>query len=195
MNAYVPDNGYRRREPRYGGQAQQRSKPAPLYNKAPQPQPLRVVRAQDFRGAADHSPWVCPAGARRYRNGHHRDLRGLVALKFTGRKTACGSCAIREQGLRSPATTLVRQVAGRLAPPVGKPETPTARRKCKLDSPLGREMITRRFATVEPVFGNLRHNKRLDRFTLRGCSKVDGQWKLYGVVHNMEKLAPLGYAR
>jgi len=195
IDAYVPDNGYRRRDPRYGGQEQHRSKPVPLYNKAPQPQPLCVFRAQDFRVAEDHSHCVCPAGARLYRNGHHRDLRGFVALKFTGRKTACGPCAIREQCLRSPATTLVRQVAVRVAPTVGKPETHTARMQRKIDSPLGREMITRRFATVEPVFGNLRRNKRLDRFTLRGRPKVDGQWKLYCVVHNIEKLAHLGYAR
>jgi hypothetical protein len=29
-------------------------------------------------------------------------------------------------------------------------------------------MITRRFATVEPVFGNVRANKQMSRFTLRG---------------------------
>jgi hypothetical protein len=29
------------------------------------------------------------------------------------------------------------------------------------------------------VFSNLRHNKRLDRFTLRGQRKVDTQWKLF----------------
>lgn len=36
-------------------------------------------------------------------------------------------------------------------------------------------MITWRFATAEPVFGNLRPNKQLHRFTLRGRRKVDGQ--------------------
>ncbi|MGB8436296.1 MAG: transposase, partial [Burkholderiales bacterium] len=36
---------------------------------------------------------------------------------------------------------------------------------------------------------SLRHNKGLDRFTLRGQAKVDGQWKLYCQVHNIEKLA------
>jgi hypothetical protein len=45
----------------------------------------------------------------------------------------------------------------------------------------------RRFATVEPVFGNIRHNKQLNRFTLRGRRKVDTQWKLYCLVHNIEK--------
>jgi hypothetical protein len=47
---------------------------------------------------------------------------------------------------------------------------------------------------VEPVLGNLRYNKRLDRFTLRGQRKVDAQWKLYCLVHNIEKLANNGYA-
>jgi Transposase DDE domain len=42
--------------------------------------------------------------------------------------------------------------------------------------------------TVEPVSGNLRHNKRLNRFTLRGRRKVDTQWKLYCLVHTIEKL-------
>ena len=65
----------------------------------------------------------------------------------------------------------------------------------KIDSPQGREMIARRFAAVEPVFGNLRHNKGLRRFTLRGREKVDAQWKLYCLVHNIEKLAHHGYGR
>ena len=43
--------------------------------------------------------------------------------------------------------------------------------------------------TVEPVFGNLRHNKRLTRFTLRGKCKVSTQWHLYCMVHNIEKIA------
>ena len=66
--------------------------------------------------------------------------------------------------------------------------------KAKIDAELGRRMITQRFATVEPVFGNLRANKQLTRFTLRSKKKVDGQWKLYCMMHNIEKLAHHGYA-
>ena len=51
------------------------------------------------------------------------------------------------------------------------------------------------FATVELVFGNLRANKGLNGFSLRGRHKVDGQWKLYCLVHNNEKLAHNGYAK
>jgi len=194
IDAYLPDNGYRRRDPRYTGQERHRRQPAPLWNKTPQPAKRPVFAVQDFQVADDHSHCVCPAGARLYRNGHHRDRRGKVALKFTGRQTDCGRCMLRGRCLRSPQTTPVRQVSLVLGPTVGKPESPTARMRRKIDSPLGREILTRRFATVEPVFGNLRYNKRLDRFTLRGRTKVDGQWKWYCLVHNIEKLTHWGYA-
>jgi transposase len=57
----------------------------------------------------------------------------------------------------------------------------------------GEALYSRRIATAEPVFGNLRHNKRLSRFTLRGQHKVSTQWSLYCLVHNIEKLAHHGY--
>ena len=63
------------------------------------------------------------------------------------------------------------------------------RMKRAIDSERGRALYGGRFATVEPVFGNIRHNKRLNRFTLRGRHKVGVQWRLYCLVHNIEKLA------
>ena len=47
---------------------------------------------------------------------------------------------------------------------------------------------------MAPVFGNLRYNKRLDRFSLRERTTVNGQWLLFCLVHNIEKLAHTGYA-
>ena len=73
-------------------------------------------------------------------------------------------------------------------------ETHTMRMQQRLDTPAGRDQYEQRFGTVEPVFGNLRYNKRLDRFTLRGRTKVNGQWLLFCLVHNIEKLAHTGYA-
>lgn len=67
--------------------------------------------------------------------------------------------------------------------------------KRAIDSKEGKVRYGRGFATVEPVFGNSRHNKRLDRFTLRGRKKVDTQWKLYCLVHNIEKLAHYGFGQ
>lgn len=61
------------------------------------------------------------------------------------------------------------------------------------DSARGRRIYSQRIATVEPGFANLRHNKRLNRFTVRGREKVGTQWRLYCMVHNIEKLARNGY--
>jgi hypothetical protein len=62
------------------------------------------------------------------------------------------------------------------------------RMRWKFDSPRGREIYSRRIATVEPVFANLQ-NKGMRRFTLRGRKKVDAQWQLFTMVHNIEKIA------
>ncbi|WP_310313718.1 transposase [Hydrogenophaga palleronii] len=53
----------------------------------------------------------------------------------------------------------------------------------------GRQLCSQRIGTVEPVFGNIRHNKRLTRLNHRGQVKVNTQWHLYCMVHNIEKLA------
>jgi hypothetical protein len=49
----------------------------------------------------------------------------------------------------------------------------------KIDTPAAREIYGQRLAIVEPVFGNLRSQKCLDHFTLRGKLKVNIQWMLY----------------
>jgi hypothetical protein len=114
-------------------------------------------------------------------------------VKFTGAKRDCKRCPLRAKCLRYPDRTVVRQVAIFRGTHAAAAEKATERMKRQIDSERGQQMITRRFATVEPVFGNLRNNKRLNRFTMRGQTKVDTQWKLYSLVHNIEKLAHHGY--
>ena len=44
-----------------------------------------------------------------------------------------------------------------------------------------------RIQIIEPVFANIEYCKTLNRFTLRGAMKVNGQWQLYCIVHNLGK--------
>ncbi|RJG05061.1 IS1182 family transposase [Noviherbaspirillum cavernae] len=194
INAYVPDNGYRKRDERYADRHVHAAKPDPLWNKAKPPKKSTCFKTADFRLAEDRSHCLCPAGKRLYSNGSNCTINGYAAMKFSGAKQDCVPCERRKECLRTPEKTATRQVSFFQ----GKRdihENHVDRMKVKIDSDAGREMITRRFATVEPVFGNLRGNKRLHRFTLRGKAKVDGQWKLYCLVHNVEKLANHGYAQ
>lgn len=98
------------------------------------------------------------------------------------RANDCLPCEQRAQCLRTPEKTRVRQIAFFCGKAGTAEESHTDLMKCAIDSEEGRARYGRRFATVEPVFGNIRHNKRLDRFTLRGRKKVDTQSKLYCLV-------------
>ena len=64
--------------------------------------------------------------------------------------------------------------------------------KRRVDSKKGKAIYGHRMSTVEPVFANIGTNKRLNRFSLRGKSKVQGQWQLYCLVHNIEKIMNYG---
>lgn len=193
IDAYIPDNGYRKRDERYADQDIHKTKPDPLWDKTKKPRKTACYTSADFTLAEDHTHCICPAGKRLYSNGSNCTLGDNKAIKFCGAQQDCIPCEHRDACLRKPDTTKTRQVTFLQGKRQGQ-ESHTDRMKVKIDADTGREMITRRFATVEPVFGNLRGNKRLSRFTLRGRTKVDGQWKLYCLMHNIEKLAHHGYA-
>ncbi len=76
-----------------------------------------------------------------------------------------------------------------------KPPTRSQQMIAKIDNEQGRKQYSRRLAIVEPVFANIRTQKGLDHFTLRGKKKVNIQWLLYGMVHNIEKIVHYGEGR
>ena len=45
----------------------------------------------------------------------------------------------------------------------------------------------KRSADVEPVFAQLKHNHGFRRFTLRGLKKVDLEFGLHALAHNLRK--------
>lgn len=64
--------------------------------------------------------------------------------------------------------------------------------KRRVDSKLGKYYYSHRMSVVEPVFANIGTQKGLNGFSLRGREKVQGQWRLYCLVHNIEKLMQYG---
>jgi transposase len=57
----------------------------------------------------------------------------------------------------------------------------------KLETVEYQDKYAQRIQIVEPVFANIRHSKGLNRFTLWGKEKVNIQWLLYCMVHNLGK--------
>ncbi|HUE47065.1 MAG TPA: transposase, partial [Aestuariivirgaceae bacterium] len=197
--ALVADPELRKRDERFASQAHHRSKKNPLHDKSrPEPPTAGLYQPSDFTYDPVARTCVCPAGKSLYRKGQNLVVGKYVGEMFRGAKRDCVPCDHRDRCLRTPETTAVRNVAffhGRVKrPPSARTETATQRMKTRIDEAENRERYAQRFGVVEPVFGNLCYNKGLRRFTLRGRAKVEGQWKLFCLVHNIEKLAKLRYA-
>jgi hypothetical protein len=57
----------------------------------------------------------------------------------------------------------------------------------KIRSKAGQAIYALRKTIVEPVFGQTKGARRLDRFLLRGQEKVNGEWHLMATTHNILK--------
>ncbi|MFZ2300924.1 MAG: IS1182 family transposase [Gallionella sp.] len=193
VGALIADTNMRGRDERFAGQDKYKALPDPIHDKGGKPKKVARYRPKDFNYDPQAATCICPAGKQLYSNGSGCTINGYAAVKFQGAQRDCVPCAHRDRCLLKPDKTKVRQVSFFQGKRDGV--SYTDKMKARIDSPEGRMQYGQRFATVEPVFGNVRYNKGLDRFTLRGRKKVDGQWKLFCLVHNIEKLAHHGYAQ
>jgi len=192
VDAYIADSQFRKRDPRFA--ARDRYKERFRKEQAVAHGTTTAYTTRSFTMSEDTNYCICPAGKRLHRNGGNVIVAHKhVAIKFRGNKTDCRTCVLRKNCLRYPDRTEVRQVyffQGR-APYL--PESFTEKMKRKIDSMKGRLIYNKRLATVEPVFANICSTLGLNKFTLRGKRKVNVQWLLYCIVHNLLKVHRYGY--
>jgi transposase len=62
------------------------------------------------------------------------------------------------------------------------------RMRDKLATERGRKLYALRKTTIEPVFGQIKYNRRIDRFMRRGRAAVHSELRLVAATHNMLKL-------
>ena len=197
--ALIADNQMRRRDERFAEQEKYKGKPDPLSEKKETGQPKEVKRFQpkDFSFNDDNTA-TCPAGKLMTSPGSiYTSASGLHYQTYTAKAVDCNACKLSARCLKGPIKPndgRGRQVA-RFEPKPKDPRSAMERMRQAIDSPRGRQLYSQRIGTVEPVFGNIRHNKRLTRLNHRGRTKVNTQWNLYCMVHNIEKLAHNGYAQ
>jgi transposase len=186
LDGYVADNQMRQRDPLFKDRG--RYKERHRKERAAFEGRSGLFKVDDFFFPEDLSYAICPAGKKLYRSGSNIDDGKFLSHRFKGTKTACAPCHLRNQCLRKPEKTEIRQVAyfhGRSAK--GK-DTFTERMRHKIDSAVGRFIYSQRMGTVEPVFANICSTLGMNRFTLRGKAKVNGQWLMYCMVHNLKKI-------
>ena len=99
--------------------------------------------------------------------------------------------ACEQRGLDAYISTSRQQHGLRPRPSRGRaPKDLDARGRMdrKLRSKAGQAIYALRKTVVEPVFGQIKGSRRLDRFRLRGLEKVNGEWALMATTHNLLKL-------
>lgn len=187
VDAYVPDRDFRKRDPRFADALRHRR--SVDKHKQRYKSKKRWFTVEDFKFDDETGKLICPAGHALYKNGRNFETKdGYLATSYRAPKRACTGCKLRSKCMRNPdgRSRQVRIFHGR------RPGSITDEMKHKIDTVEGRKMYSKRLGIVEPVFGNIRAQKRMDRFTLRSKIKVNIQWKLYCMVHNIEKILNFG---
>jgi len=172
VDAYIPDRKFRNRDPRFATQKRRQ---------------VRRFTLQDFHHDDALDQYICP-------NGKILKLRAKRVLdhghsyrKYLAAEEDCQNCPLRPRCIYGAGAKRKQ-----LSVPIG--ESLSKLMVEKIETEEGRRIYPQRLAIAEPVFANIRINKRLDRFTLRGKIKVNIQWLLYCLVHNIEKIMNYGLA-
>jgi len=195
IDAYIPDPQFRKRDVRFADQARFKDGINSRKRVKKSVRNQKIFTNDDFTWDEKTQCYICPNDKVIKRKARAQQIRNYVYDMYRAREADCSACPLRLKCLSTPKT----QARYVLIPIDGSPEDKkktslVEQMKAKIDTPEGRKIYSKRLAIVEPVFANIRAQKRLDRFTLRTKKKVNIQWMLFALVHNIEKIAHYGMA-
>ncbi len=179
IDAYIPDIQFRKRDPHFAEQErfQQQHDPKPA-----------LFTTSDFTFDPDKQVYRCPHGKELTCHARNQTNRYRTYDIYHARPEDCTTCPVRTRCI-SKSTTSRRYLSVQVAT---QPPNLIDEMKAKIDTEQGKRIYARRLAIVEPVFANICVQKRMHRFTLRSKRKVDVQWRLFALVHNIGKIHTFG---
>lgn len=142
-----------------------------------------IFRTENLPYDAEKDEFICPTNQRlTYRgtrheiteNGYWTELRHYEA-------TGCNTCPLKPECTQAKGNRHMR-VSFRL-------RRFREQARTNLLSEQGKALRVQRNVEVETVFGQVKHNMHFRRFSLRGLEKVNTEWGLVCIAHNMRKLA------
>ncbi len=177
IDAYIPDKRFRSRDSRFkNGKASRSAKEGRFTLK-------------DFVYNVDKDEYCCPNDKVLKVRARKVVVAGVIYKRYTADKKDCSGCELKFKCMKS-----IKGKGRVLSVPIGHvPGNLSKAMADKIDSEKGRRIYSQRIAVVEPVFANIATHKHMDRFTLRGKVKVNIQWMLYCMVHNIGKIMAYGY--
>ena len=163
IDAIIPDSNYRKRLENPGGQR---------------------YETEDFIYHEEENYYECPNG-KRLEYKRTVELNGREWNEYRIGIKDCRVCLLNAQCIKSktggpPVRGKILNVSDSVGKLCGQ-----MRKRLNLEEYQNRYAY--RIQIAEPVFSSITYCKGLDRFSLRGKKKVNGQWKLYCMVHNLQK--------
>ncbi|KUO66748.1 MAG: hypothetical protein APF84_14655 [Gracilibacter sp. BRH_c7a] len=170
IDAVIPDPFFRQRDPRFADQARHKQK-------------KHHFTQDDFLYDAQSNKYICPAGKVLASRGT-RKLGDNHGRRYEAKQKDCSACELRDKCLQSPKAKcrtlfIIDYIDNR---------NYSEEMKQKIDTEQGRELYSKRMGIVEPVFANITYCKRMNRLSLRSKAKVNIQWLLFCLVHNIGKI-------
>lgn len=144
-----------------------------------------IYRSANFPYTEEENEFTCPNGMKlKFRNSAPRkSSTGYESEIHYFECEDCSSCSLKEECTKAEGNRVI-QVNFKL-----KERRKEA--KSLLRTEEGRELRKQRCIDVEPVFGIIKHNHKFRRFNLRSLEKVNVEWGLISIAHNIRKLHKL----
>jgi len=176
LDTYIPDQQYRKRDERFRGSRKYKAKKSTRYTR------------EDFRYDKENDSFLCPNNKVLRVDNKNVKIKDYEGKRYAARQADCSGCKLRKKCLRS-ETTKKRNLF------IAKKKylnNYSAKMVEKIDTDYARDIYAKRMGIIEPAFANICFNKKLNYFTLRGKAKVNIQWLLYCIIHNIEKISHYG---
>jgi transposase len=175
IEVIIPDPQFRRRDPDFEDREKEKEK--------------KFFDKEDFKYDEKKDEFECPDGKVLTNKGEVK-LRNNEGKKYQASAKDCSQCPSADKCIKSKNKKEGgKKGSFRTLYIVTRKheENLSDKMREKTDNPAYREIYSRRQQIIEPVFSDITYCKGMNRFTLRGTEKVDIQWKMYCMVHNIGK--------
>lgn len=187
VRSVIPDNNFRLRDPIYSdSETFLNHKKLRQKTRSDNKKTRKTFSHDQFVVDFERKQAVCPNGKEMLYLGDNFETVSGPHIRFRGYLKDCRACPLQKQCMKKEVKLQGRQIS--ILIEKKRKVTHLDRMRKIIDSDAGKRLYSRRMHTIEPVFGNICSNKRLDKLSLRGETKVTAQWQLYCMVHNVEKL-------
>jgi transposase len=145
----------------------------------------RQFLAENFEYDQEKDEFICPAKQPlQFQSISHMTTdNGYLTNRRIYECHQCSQCPLKPECTKAKGNRTIR-ISFRL-------REYRSQARANLTTEAGQQLRAKRSTEVETVFGIVKHNMSFRRFHLRGQDKVNTEWGLVSIAHNMKKLAAI----